>query len=252
MRILLLIIAFIISMDSAGLDLTIFAVFGGALGVGLGFGLQKVVSNFISGLILLLDQSIKPGDVVEVEGTYGRINKLAARYTSVITRDGTEFLIPNENMITEHVVNWSHSNRLVRRRIPIQISYDSDLDRAMSLMVDAAKQESRVLKDPAPRTLLRGFGDNGIDLELRLWIEDPQDGVANIASAVMLNIWRAFKEEGIEFPFPQRVVTLKRGTRSGNRDLTFAILPVRYFRRVQIDEIIIHQPISARTLLPHH
>ena len=208
-RILLLVFAFLIAMDSAGIDLTVLAVFGGALGVGLGFGLQKVVSNFISGLILLLDQSIKPGDVVEIEGTYGRINKLAARYTSVVTRDGTEYLIPNESMITENVVNWSHSDRLVRRRIPLQVSYESDLRKAMDLMVQAALREGRVLNSPAPKTLLKGFGDSGVDLELRVWIEDPQDGVANIASAIMLNIWDLFQENGIAFPYPQRVVTLK-------------------------------------------
>lgn len=211
LRIFLLIFAFLIALDTAGIDLTVLAVFGGALGVGLGFGLQKVVSNFVSGLILLMDRSIKPGDVVEVSGTYGRINKLAARYTSVITRDGTEFLIPNENMITESVVNWSHSNKLVRRRIPVQISYQSDLRKAMTLMTEAAAEESRVLAQPAPKTLLRGFGESGVDLELRLWIQDPQDGVANIASAVMLRIWDKFEEHNIEFPYPHRVVRIENG-----------------------------------------
>lgn len=209
LRIFLLVFAFLIGLDTAGIDLTVLAVFGGALGVGLGFGLQKVVSNFVSGLILLLDQSIKPGDVVEVAGTYGRINKLAARYTSVITRDGTEYLIPNENMITESVVNWSHSNKLVRRRIPLQISYESDLKRAMALMNEAAAEESRVLSHPAPKTLLRSFGESGIDLELRLWIQDPQDGVANIASAVMMRIWDKFHANGIDFPYPHRVVRIE-------------------------------------------
>jgi len=207
-RIILLIIAFLLSLDAAGIDLTALAVFGGALGVGIGFGLQKVVSNFISGLILLMDQSIKPGDVVEINDTYGEINKLAARYTSVITRDGTEFLIPNENMITQPVINWSHSNRLVRRKIPVQISYDSDVNTAMALMNEAAAEEQRVLKNPAPRTLLKGFGESGLDLELRMWIHDPQHGVSNIASDVMLRIWEKFKAGGIDFPYPHRVVEL--------------------------------------------
>ncbi|MCJ9428476.1 mechanosensitive ion channel family protein [Kordiimonas marina] len=205
-KIILVALAFLISLKATGIDLTALAVFGGALGVGIGFGLQKVVGNFISGIILLVDRSIKPGDVIETAGTYGTINKLAARYTSVITRDGTEFLIPNEDMITQPVVNWSHSHRLVRRHIPVQVSYGSDIRKAMQLMVDAALEESRVLKAPEPRTLVRAFASDGVDLELRLWIEDPQNGVANVASEVMLHIWDKFHAEGIEFPFPQRVV----------------------------------------------
>jgi len=208
-KIVLVSLAFLISLNATGIDLTALAVFGGALGVGIGFGLQKVVGNFISGIILLMDRSIKPGDVIETGGTYGTINRLAARYTSVITRDGTEFLIPNEDMITQPVVNWSHSHRLVRRRIPVQVGYESDIRRAMALMVEAALEEKRILKRPEPRTLMRGFGDNGIDLELRMWIEDPQNGVSNIGSAVMLRIWDKFNEENIEFPYPQRVVHVK-------------------------------------------
>ncbi len=208
-KILLVSLAFIISLNATGIDLTALAVFGGALGVGIGFGLQKVVGNFISGIILLVDRSIKPGDVIETGGTYGTINRLAARYTSVITRDGTEFLIPNEDMITQPVVNWSHSHRLVRRRIPVQVSYNSDVKEAMALMVEAAAEEKRILKKPAPRTLVRGFGESGVDLELRMWIDDPQNGVSNIASNVMLRIWDKFNEKGVEFPFPQRVVHVK-------------------------------------------
>ncbi|NVJ96978.1 MAG: mechanosensitive ion channel [Alphaproteobacteria bacterium] len=209
-KILLVALAFLISLNATGIDLTALAVFGGALGVGIGFGLQKVVGNFISGIILLMDRSIKPGDVIETGGTYGTINRLAARYTSVITRDGTEFLIPNEDMITQPVVNWSHSHRLVRRRIPVQISYESDLRKAMDLMVEAAIAEGRVLNNPAPRTLVKGFGADGVDLELRMWIEDPQHGVSNIASDVMLHIWDLFHENNIEFPYPQRVVHLRQ------------------------------------------
>lgn len=209
-KIILVSLAFLISLNATGIDLTALAVFGGALGVGIGFGLQKVVGNFISGIILLMDRSIKPGDVIETQGTYGTINRLAARYTSVITRDGTEFLIPNEDMITQPVINWSHSHRLVRRRVPVQISYESDLRKAMDLMVDAAAMESRVLNNPAPRTLVKGFGADGVDLELRMWIEDPQHGVSNIASDVMLHIWDLFHENDIEFPYPQRVVHLRQ------------------------------------------
>jgi len=208
-KIVLVSLAFLISLNATGIDLTALAVFGGALGVGLGFGLQKVVGNFISGIILLVDRSIKPGDVIETGGTYGTINRLAARYTSVITRDGTEFLIPNEDMITQPVVNWSHSHRLVRRRIPVQVSYQSDVRKAMALMVEAALEEERILKHPEPRTLMRAYGENGVDLELRMWIEDPENGVSNIASSVMLRIWDKFGAEGIEFPYPQRVVHVK-------------------------------------------
>ena len=215
-KIVLVSLAFLISLNATGIDLTALAVFGGALGVGIGFGLQKVVGNFISGIILLIDRSIKPGDVIETGGTYGTINRLGARYTSVITRDGTEYLIPNEDMITQPVVNWSHSHSLVRRRIPVQVSYESDIHKAMDLMVAAAAEESRVLADPAPRTLMRGFGENGVDLELRMWINDPQNGVSNIASSVMLRIWDKFRQEDIEFPYPQRVVHVKHDTGAFN------------------------------------
>ncbi|MEX0298244.1 MAG: mechanosensitive ion channel family protein [Kordiimonas sp.] len=208
-KIVLVSLAFLISLNATGIDLTALAVFGGALGVGIGFGLQKVVGNFISGIILLMDRSIKPGDVIETGGTYGTINRLSARYTSVITRDGTEYLIPNEDMITQPVVNWSHSHRLVRRRIPVQVAYESDIHKAMDLMVEAANEEKRVLKNPEARTLMRGFGENGVDLELRMWIDDPQNGVSNVASAVLLKIWDKFNAEDIEFPYPPRVVHAK-------------------------------------------
>ena len=199
-------VAFLVALNSTGIDLTALAVFGGALGVGLGFGLQKVVSNFISGMILLLDKSIKPGDVVQVADTYGAINSLSARFTSVITRDGTEYLIPNEDMITTPVINWSHSDRKVRRRIPVQISYDSDVEKAMAIMVGAAKDNPRVLIDPPVQARFIGFGENGLDLELRMWIQDPQNGVRNVASEVLLKMWHDFKDQGIQLPYPQRVI----------------------------------------------
>ncbi|RME66280.1 MAG: mechanosensitive ion channel protein MscS [Alphaproteobacteria bacterium] len=212
LRIVLLFIAVLIALASAGIDLTAFAVFSGALGVGLGFGLQKVVSNFVSGIILLLDRSIKPGDVIEIGQTYGWINNLAARYTSVVTRDGTEFLIPNEDMITLQVINWSHSDRNVRRRIPVQVTYASDLKLAMQLMEEAAGKVERVLNKPAPRTLIRGFGADGVDLELRFWIDDPYNGIANVSSDIMEQIWDLFHQHGIEFPFPQRDVHIAPDT----------------------------------------
>lgn len=207
-HIVLVVLAFLFAMSSMGIDLTALAVFGGAIGVGLGFGLQKVVSNFISGVILLLDKSIKPGDVIEISGTYGRINKLAARYTSVISRDGREHLVPNEDVITQPVINWTFSNKRVRRHLPVNVAYSSDLEKTMQLMMDAANETPRVIKNPAPRVLIKSFGDNGIDLELRLWIRDSENGVSNIASDVYLAIWNKFNEEGVEFPFPQRDIRI--------------------------------------------
>lgn len=218
-KIAILAIAFLAALNSTGIDLTALAVFGGALGVGIGFGLQKVISNFVSGLILLVDRSIKPGDVIEIQGAYGWIDNLAARFTSIVTRDGTEYLIPNEDMITQVVVNWSHSNTRVRRRLPLNVSYSSDLNEAIRLANEAAEENSRVLKAPAPRTLLRGFGDNGVDLELRIWINDPQNGVANVSSEVLLAIWDKFNAAGVEFPFPQRVVHLADDNAESVKDL---------------------------------
>jgi small-conductance mechanosensitive channel len=203
-RIVLVVLSFLFAISTMGIDLTALAVFGGAIGVGLGFGLQKVVSNFISGVILLLDKSIKPGDVIEISGTYGRINKLAARYTSVISRDGREHLVPNEDIITQPVINWTFSDKKVRRHLPVNVSYDSDLEKAMGLMLEAAIESSRVIKDPKSRVLIKGFGDNGIDLELRIWIRDSENGVSNITSEIYLAIWKKFNAGEIDFPYPQR------------------------------------------------
>jgi small-conductance mechanosensitive channel len=208
-RFTLILVAILIAIQSVGIDLTAFAVFSGALGVGIGFGLQKVVSNIISGIILLTDRSIKPGDVIEVTGAYGVVNSLGARYASVVTRDGVEYLIPNEELIANTVVNWSFSNRRVRRRLKIGISYDSDVELAMSLCMEAASETDRVLQDPRPNCLLVGFGDSSVDLELRFWIEDPEQGVANVSSLVLLAVWHKFKEKGIEIPFPQRDLHLR-------------------------------------------
>lgn len=202
-------LAIVVALGTAGVDLTAFAIFSGALGVGLGFGLQKVVSNLISGIILLLDRSIKPGDVIAIDDTYGHINSLRARYVSVITRDSTEFLIPNEDLITQRVENWTYSSSQVRLKIPVGVSYDSDVPRAMALCVESAQAVARVLDVPAPRCLLRGFGDSSVDLELRLWIEDPANGITNVRSDVMLEIWERFHANDIGFPFPQRDLHLR-------------------------------------------
>lgn len=206
LRIILITFAILIGVSSAGIDITALAVFSGAVGVGIGFGLQKIVSNFVSGVILLLDRSIKPGDVIEVEDTYGWINRLSGRHVSVITRDGKEHLIPNEDLITSKVVNWSYSSKSVRIKVPIGVSYHSDIHLVRKLIVQSVEGIPRVLKNPLPVCLLIGFGDNSVDLELRAWIQDPANGVNNVRSEIMLKIWDLFQEHGIEIPFPQRDV----------------------------------------------
>ncbi len=218
-KITTLTIVVIIALNSVGIDLTALAVFSGAVGVGVGFGLQKVVANLISGIILLVDKSIKPGDVIQVGDVFGWITDLRGRYISVATRDGKEYLIPNEDLITQQVVNWSYSNRNVRVRIPVGISYKADPHRAIELILAAAASRGRVLSDPRPVCNLAGFGDNSIDLELRFWIDDPQNGLANIRSEILLDIWDRFRESGIEIPFPQRDVHLDIQSLDGLKEL---------------------------------
>lgn len=208
-KIVLVTIAVVIAISSVGIDLTAFAVFGGALGVGVGLGLQKSVSNLISGVLILLDKSVKPGDVIEVSGTYGKVNSLGGRYASVITRDGVEHLIPNEELIGQQVSNWSYSSNEVRLRLPVGVSYGADVRKAMELMREAANETDRIISEPQAGVLLRGFGDSSVDLELRMWIDDPMNGVSNVKSAVLLRIWDKFHEQGIEFPFPQRDLHIK-------------------------------------------
>ena len=205
-KITLYVIAFVMAMNTVGIDLTAFAVFSGAVGLGIGLGLQKVVANLISGVILLLEKSVKPGDVIAIGETYGWINSLSARYVSVITRDGTEHLIPNEELISQRVENWSYSNQLVRQRLPIGISYSSDVRKAIALTIQAAQEQGRVLDSPEPVCHLVGFGDNSVDLELRYWLRDPRNGLSNIRNDILLMVWDLFQENGIEFPFPQREI----------------------------------------------
>ncbi len=211
-RVLLIALAFIVAIDAVGIDLTTFAVFGGALGVGIGFGLQRITSNFISGFILVLDRSIKPGDVISVgtDGSkYGWVQELRARYVVVRDRDGVERLIPNENLITSEVINWSYTDRDTRVRLPVSVSYDDDVEQAMALMVEAARASNRVIEHPEPVARLLAFGDNGIELELRVWIADPENGIGNVRTDINLAIWRSFKAAGITIPYPQRDVYIK-------------------------------------------
>jgi small-conductance mechanosensitive channel len=209
LQITLIFFAFVAALSSVGIDLTAFTVFGGAVGVGIGFGLQKIVSNLISGIILLLDKSIKPGDVITVGDYYGAVNSLGARYVSVITRDGIEHLIPNEDLIVNRVENWSYSDNNIRLKAPIGVHYKADIHRARELCLQAASAVTRVLSDPPPVCLLRGFGDSSVDLELRFWICDPQNGRANVTSEVLFGVWDRFRENGIEIPYPQRDIHVR-------------------------------------------
>jgi small-conductance mechanosensitive channel len=208
-RYTLVVVAFLVAFNSVGLDLTSLTVVGGALGVGLGFGLQKVASNLVSGYLLLFDRSIRPGDVINIGESYGWVQKLAARYIVVRDRNGVDTLIPNEKFVTTEVINWSYGDRDIRLKLPVQISYGDDPELAMRLMDQAANASPRVIADPPPGCRLMGFGDNGIQLELRVWIADPENGVNNVRSDINLAIWRAFKANGITIPYPQRDLHIK-------------------------------------------
>jgi len=204
MRVVIITLAFVFSLDAIGFDLTALTVFGGALGVGLGFGLQRIASNFVSGFILLFDRSIRPGDVISVGNSFGWVEALRARYIVVRDRDGVETLIPNENIITSEVINWSYSDCNVRVKLPVQISYRDDPEVAMQLMLEAAQQCDRILTEPQAVSRLMRFGESGIDLELRGWIKDPQAGIGSVRSEVYLSIWKAFRLNNITIPYPQR------------------------------------------------
>ncbi len=204
--------AFFIGLKTVGFDLTGLAVLSGAIGVGLGFGLQKVVSNLVSGVIILMDKSIKPGDVISLGDTFGWINTLGARYASVVTRDGKEYLIPNEDLITGQVVNWSHSNTLVRLDVFFGTAYGDDPHQVRKIAVEAAKSVDRVLSSTSPVCHIVGFGDSSVDYILRFWISNPTSGLTNIRGNVYLALWDAFKENGISIPFPQREVTVLPGS----------------------------------------
>lgn len=203
-QIALMATAAMMALSAMNIDLSALAILGGAIGLGIGFGLQKIFSNLVSGVILLLDRSIKPGDVITVDETYGRVSTLGMRFASVKTRDGHEHLIPNEELITSRVINWSYSDTAVRIKRPIGISYHSNVREAQKLIEEVVPKVARVVAIPKTVCQLHGFGDNSIDLEVRFWIRDPQNGVNNVTSEVLLAIWDAFTEHGIEFPFPQR------------------------------------------------
>ncbi len=204
--------AALLAMAGLGIPLSGLAVLGGAIGVGLGFGMQQIVANFISGVILLTDRSIKPDDVIEVDDTYGVVKSLGLRYASVITRDGKEHLIPNEMLITDKVVNWSYSTKEVRVKRRLRVEYESDLRQAVDLVQKGAMETDRVLARPAPKCLVMEFGDEAIEIEVRFWINDPENGVSNVSSAVMLNIWDKFKQAGIDIPLRHEDVLITPGS----------------------------------------
>lgn len=200
--------AILFAISALGIDISALTVFGGALGLGIGFGLQKVISNLICGVILLMDRSIKPGDVICLKNgtTYGTVNQLGARFVSVRTVSGEEHLIPNEDMITQSVENWSYSDRNVLLSLPIRIAMDSDLRRALQVLLECADGVHRVLPFPSPVSRVKAFGEWAIELELLFWVNDPENGLSPVKSDLYLNVWDSFRREGIVIPVPQRIV----------------------------------------------
>ncbi|MGB5484653.1 mechanosensitive ion channel family protein [Parasphingorhabdus sp.] len=207
--------AFVLGLDVVGIDLTALAVFSGAFGLAIGFGMQKTIGNLIAGIILLMDRSIKPGDVIAVGDTYGWVNKIGVRAVSVLTREGKEHLIPNEDLMTREVENWSYSSPNVRISIPVGVSYNTDMDQAIDLMKQACVDVPRVLNHPKPVVWMLEFGDNSVNFEIRCWIKDPQSGVGNFKAAILKRVWDLFKEHGIEIPFPQRDVHIRSLPKGG-------------------------------------
>jgi small-conductance mechanosensitive channel len=204
------VLTILIGIDALGISLTALTVFSGAFGLAVGFGLQKTFGNLIAGLILLMDRSIKPGDVIAVSSgkdvAVGQVKKIGIRAVSITTRDQIEYLIPNENLMTSQVENWSYSSRDVRVKVPVTVAYGTDIEHAETLMLQAARAVKRVHNEPAPSVWLKAFGDNAIEFEIQCWIDDPEEGVGNVRSDVLKQVWRLFREHGVEIPFPQRVV----------------------------------------------
>ena len=212
-RAILILLGVLIALPLVGVDITVLSVFGGALGVGLGLGLQKIASNYVSGFIILLDRSLHIGDTVTVDNRNGKVTALTTRYVVLKGNDGTEALIPNDTFVTSTVLSQTYSDRRVRLALPIQISYASPLETAMNIMLEAAKKQSQVLADPAPKVFLKEFADNGINLQLDVWIDDPEGGQLPLRSDINLEIWREFQKQGIQIPFPQREVRLTGGAK---------------------------------------
>src|ERR1044071_4359087 len=214
-------LSILLGLNASGLDLTTLNVLTGAIGIGLGFGLQAIAANFVSGFVLLMDRSIKPGDVISFTGTtgtttegFGWVQELRGRYVVVRDRDGVETLVPNQHLITNPVINWSYTDPRVRLKLPVRVSYRDDPERALAVLLQATADHPRILRDPAPVSRMMGFNDYGIDLELRFWISDPQEGVNNVRSDVNRQIWRLFQEHGIKIPVAQREISVHMSDRS--------------------------------------
>jgi small-conductance mechanosensitive channel len=207
--IVIVVIAFFVGIDLAGIDLTALAVFSGALGLAVGFGLQKTVGNLFAGIILLMDRSIKPGDVISVGESFGSVNKIGVRAVSIVTRDGKEYLIPNELLMTQEVVNWSYSTKDVRVSIPISVGYDCDVKLAHTLMLEAANASPRVLAAPKPAVWMTAFAESAIDHEIRVWISDPEAGLGSVRSEILNRVLELFRANDIAIPYPQRDVRVK-------------------------------------------
>jgi small-conductance mechanosensitive channel len=199
-------VAVLVALPLAGIDITALSVFGGALGVGLGLGLQKVASNYVSGYIILLDRSVRIGDVVTVDNRQGVVKAIESRYTVIRSLDGTESIIPNELMITQCVTNHSFTDSKVVIKVKVTVGYDTDVDRAFALILEAARRQPRVLADPEPGVCIAALGDNGIDIELAVWIADPDQGQMQLRGEILKDVLEAFRAEGIEIPFPKRDV----------------------------------------------
>ena len=211
LRIALYVIAVVIALDTIGLDLTFLSVFGGAFGVGLAFGMQKIASNYISGFTILLDKSVQIGDILTIGEHYGIVNSIQSRYTVLRKLDGVEVIIPNETLIAENIVNHTSSDRKVRVAIDIQIGYNSSVDEATKIMTSCCNAQDRVIKEnPEPTVYLMNFGESGIDLKLVFFILDAEEGTYRLRSDINKEIWKQFTEKNIEIPFPQRVIHINK------------------------------------------
>jgi small-conductance mechanosensitive channel len=215
-------LSILLGLNAAGLDLTTLNVLTGAIGIGLGFGLQAIAANFVSGFVLLMDRSIKPGDVISFTGTtgtttegFGWVQELRGRYVVVRDRDGVETLVPNQHLITNPVINWSYTDPRVRLKLPVRVSYKDDPEEALATLLSATEGHPRILREPAPVSRLMAFNEYGFDLELRFWISDPQEGVNNVRSDVNRRIWRLFRERGYTIPVAQREVVLQMKSGDG-------------------------------------
>jgi small-conductance mechanosensitive channel len=212
----LIALSILLGLNAAGLDLTTLNVLTGAVGIGLGFGLQSISSNFVSGFVLLMDRSIKPGDVLSFSsntGTnteaFGWVEELRGRYVVMRDRDGVATLVPNQHLINNPVINWSYTNPKIRLKLPVRVSYECDLEQALAVLVQATVDHPRVLRDPVPVSRLMAFGEYGFELELRFWIADPQEGVNSVRSDISRTIWKLFQQNRIRIPVPQRQISIR-------------------------------------------